>query len=142
MRRPLLALPLLLLAFSGCGADDEQPATGTGATDTTRLEVVVTKAGPTQRLEFSCGGDSRPCDAGAIAKLTDVFQPDDPARACTELYGGPEEAHVTGTLEGRAVDHTVTRTDGCEIADYDKLFAALGHEAPHSPSFDPAGAPG
>ena len=75
MRRPLLALPLLLLAFSGCGADDEQPATGTGATDTTRLEVVVTKAGPTQRLEFSCGGDSRPCDAAAIAAT--IGQEDD-----------------------------------------------------------------
>ena len=47
-------------------------------------------------------------------------------RACTELYGGPETAHVTGTLGGEAVDVTITRNDGCGVADYEALFEALG----------------
>ena len=53
-----------------------------------------------------------------------------PQRACTQQYGGPEKAHVTGTLEGRAVDVTLTRADGCGIADYEALFAALGRKPP------------
>ena len=49
-------------------------------------------------------------------------------RACTEQYGGPETAHLTGTLAGEPVDVTVTRSDGCGIADYEALFRALGVE--------------
>jgi len=37
---------------------------------------------------------------------------------------------VTGTLQGRPVDVTVARSDGCGIADYEALFAALGREPP------------
>ena len=51
-------------------------------------------------------------------------------RACTELYGGPETAHLTGTLDGEPVDVTITRYNGCGIADYDALFEALGVEPP------------
>jgi len=54
----------------------------------------------------------------------------DEERACTLQYGGPETAHVTGTLEGREVDVTIDRADGCGIAAYDALFAAFGREAP------------
>ena len=59
-----------------------------------------------------------------------MTEPPDPARACTQVYGGPEEAHVTGTLEGKPVDVTVTRSDGCGIADYERLFEALGRKPP------------
>ena len=45
-------------------------------------------------------------------------------------YGGPERAHMTGVLEGRSVDVTLTRSDGCGIADYEALFAALGRKPP------------
>ena len=45
-------------------------------------------------------------------------------------YGGPEKAHMTGTLEGKPVDVEVTRSDGCGIADYEALFAALGRNPP------------
>ena len=54
-------------------------------------------------------------------------------RACTQIYGGDERAHVTGTLEGRRVDVTFARRDGCGIADYDALFAALERPAPLAP---------
>ena len=51
-------------------------------------------------------------------------------RACTELYGGPETAHLTGTLDGEPVDVTITRNNGCGITDYDALFEALGAQPP------------
>ena len=39
-------------------------------------------------------------------------------RACTELYGGPHRAFVTGTLRGRKVSARLSRVDGCAIAAY------------------------
>lgn len=131
MRGLLRLLPALLAAaaLAACGSDDEQPATAAPA-DTTRLTVEVTGAGPDPvSVELRCGG-SRPCDRAQLDKLAAVAEPDDPARACTLVYGGPEEAHLTGMLDGERVDATVTRSNGCGIADYEALFAALGRKPP------------
>jgi hypothetical protein len=129
MRR-LVLVPALLAAtvLAACGADDEQAASPPAAT--TQLRVEVTGAGPGPvHAGLRCGGGD-PCDRERIDKLADVVAADDPTQACTQQYGGPERAHVTGTLEGEPVDVTVTRTDGCGIADYEALFAALGREPP------------
>jgi hypothetical protein len=40
---------------------------------------------------------------------------------CTTIYGGPEQALVTGTLDGRRVSARFKRTDGCEIARWNRL---------------------
>ena len=45
--------------------------------------------------------------------------------ACTEIYGGPAEAHVSGLIGGRPVDAGFNRGDGCEIARWDKLRFVL-----------------
>ena len=86
----------------------------------------VTEAGPDPiRMELRCAGK---CD---VAKLDKTFAgASDATRACTMVYGGPERAHVTGTVEGRAVEATFTREDGCGIADYEALFAAFGRKPP------------
>jgi hypothetical protein len=34
---------------------------------------------------------------------------------CTEIYGGPAEALVTGTHRGRRIWARFNRTDGCRI---------------------------
>ncbi len=49
--------------------------------------------------------------------------PTTPDQACTEIYGGPGKATVTGTLDGAAVDATFTRSNGCEIARWEKMVA-------------------
>ncbi len=46
-------------------------------------------------------------------------------RVCTEIYGGPQLAEITGTLDGTAVSTTVNRANGCGIDDYDVVLAAL-----------------
>jgi hypothetical protein len=130
MRRVARLLPVLLAAtaLAACG-DDEQPAAGAPA-DSTRLTVEVTRAGPDPvRIELRCG-ETNPCAQEQLDKLAAVAEPPDPTRACTLQYGGPERAHVTGVLEGRPVDVTLTRSNGCGIADYDALFAALGRKPP------------
>ena len=129
MRGLVRLLPALLAAavLSACGGDDEQPAASAPAA-TTSLTVRVTGAGPDPvSIELRCGG-SKPCDRAQLDKLAAVAEPEDPTRACTLQYGGPEQAHMTGTLEGEPVDVAVKRTDGCGIADYEALFAALGRE--------------
>ena len=46
-------------------------------------------------------------------------------RVCTLLYGGPQKVRVTGRIDGKRVDRRFDRTNGCEIADYDRLARAL-----------------
>ena len=46
-------------------------------------------------------------------------------RMCTEQYGGPQIAGVTGTLDDEPVDATIDRANGCGIDDWDRLLTAL-----------------
>jgi hypothetical protein len=41
------------------------------------------------------------------------------------VYGGPATARVTGMWQGRGVDASFERTDGCEIARWNALVPAL-----------------
>jgi hypothetical protein len=49
-----------------------------------------------------------------------------PPRLCTQQYGGPQVAVVTGTFHGRRVDCVFSRTDGCEISRWNTMAALLG----------------
>ena len=49
---------------------------------------------------------------------------------CTELYGGPAEARVMGTVDGEAVDARLSRVDGCQIARWTALAPLLAAHAP------------
>jgi len=40
--------------------------------------------------------------------------------ACTEIYGGPAVAQVSGTFDGTEIDASFARSDGCEIALWDQ----------------------
>jgi hypothetical protein len=48
------------------------------------------------------------------------------ARACTEQYGGPQQATVTGIVDETPVDATFARTNGCEIGAWDAARDVLG----------------
>jgi hypothetical protein len=57
----------------------------------------------------------------------DIFFPQPgPPKLCTQQYGGPQVAEVTGTFHGRQVRAVFRRTDGCEIARWNTLSALLG----------------
>ena len=45
---------------------------------------------------------------------------------CTEIYGGPQTATVTGTFAGAKVSTALARTNGCEIGRWDALSALVG----------------
>lgn len=46
-------------------------------------------------------------------------------RPCTQIYGGPDRARVRGNVRGTAVNRRFMRTDGCEIADWDRAQLLL-----------------
>jgi LysM repeat protein len=47
-------------------------------------------------------------------------------RACEPGYGGPQYAHIVGTIGRRSVDVVMTRTNGCGAADWQTLAPLLG----------------
>ncbi len=117
-----IAPVLLALVLAGCGGNDEQPAQPAPAP--AAIAVEVTHAGEKNGV-FHCADG---CDEAQLAAALERAR--DKVRACTEIYGGPETAHVTGKLNGRRVDASITRNDGCGIADYEAVFAALGVDPP------------
>lgn len=50
-----------------------------------------------------------------------LFAPLPPNIACTQIYGGPQKARVVGTVAGKRVWATFTRTDGCQIGRWNAL---------------------
>lgn len=43
-------------------------------------------------------------------------------QVCTQVYGGPQTAMLSGTLDGQSVSTVVSRDDGCGIGDWDNLL--------------------
>jgi hypothetical protein len=46
-------------------------------------------------------------------------------QVCTEQYGGPDEATITGTLDEEPVDTVIDRANGCGIDDWDRKLAGV-----------------
>jgi hypothetical protein len=153
-RRLAVALGALVgasvaLVASGCGTDDTGGAINAGPTSSAApvevaLVVSVTAggAGPDRHGSISCQGTNaigtgHLLDPTAAAAACALVQPGSaaekrltegakPGQICTQQYGGPQQAKITGTLRGRTIDTTVDRKDGCGIADWDLLRALVG----------------
>lgn len=69
-------------------------------------------------------GGSLPRAADACRKLAAVpnpFAPPPKDQVCTEIYGGPQEAIVAGRLGARRIWIRLGRSNGCEIARFERL---------------------
>ncbi|WP_030755621.1 SSI family serine proteinase inhibitor [Streptomyces sp. NRRL F-5135] len=111
------------------------------AAPTDRLTVTVADSGTPGAdgsFELSChpagGGHwaaQEACDRldGMTRWGRDTFAPESTAGSagamCTTMYGGPATARITGTWAGRPVDAAFSRSDGCEIARWDRLVPLL-----------------
>lgn len=64
----------------------------------------------------------------AIKENAGLVSPSTPAtdQACTQQYGGPQKATVTGVVDGVPVDAAFSRTNGCEISAWDAAKDVLG----------------
>jgi hypothetical protein len=84
------------------------------------------KPGSVARFTLKCnpgrGTLPHPAQAcGALVRLDKPFAPTPRGVACTDIYGGPQRALVTGIYQGRKVWARFRRTNGCEIARWDRL---------------------
>ncbi len=138
--RLLAALLALAWAAASCAGDDDDVATSGTASPGTEVTVVV-DGGEFDRLTYTvtCGSGGPAVDpvvpgvrlADACSRLADadvarLLVEGPPAdRICTEIYGGPQHASITGRVDGRSVDARITRANGCEIDTWDRLLAGL-----------------
>jgi hypothetical protein len=114
--RPPTALAVALATFVACSS----AAAGTSGQASLRVVYKRTAtAAPVVRL-VTCarvpGTGAEPTPACArLDELARPFAPVPRGSACTEIYGGPQTARVTGTFKGRRIWVVFRRTNGCEI---------------------------
>jgi hypothetical protein len=130
--RFLLACLIAAALVGGCGADEptRAPATPTPSSGLADLTLVVDGdgSGPqgSKEVEVRCeeAQDSALCTGVAGLGRSD-FEPTPPRTACTQQYGGPQTARVTGTLRGERIDGRFSRENGCEIARWEAVVPVL-----------------
>lgn len=75
-------------------------------------------------LRCSPVGGTLPWAAAACTRLARMKAPLAPLpknQACTEIYGGPQEAIVAGAYRGRRSWIRLARSNGCEISRFERL---------------------
>lgn len=82
--------------------------------------------GTARTWTLRCGpaGGTLPRPGTACRKLAGMSNPFAPVpedAVCTQQYGGPQEALVTGTYRGRRVWVRLSLRDGCQIARFQRL---------------------
>ena len=113
----------LALLLSACGGDDAAaPGTAPGDGETRLVVRHLDGERQVRATDLGCAAGDPRC-ARVVALLPELRP--DPDEVCTQIYGGPERMIVEGMVDGEPVRVEVTRTDGCEIARYDRLEAAL-----------------
>lgn len=133
LRALALAAALAALVAAGCGdeGDGDGGDGGAGSDGATTLTIVLDRDGeegsqPPEEKSVECGADADDAVCAALAGVTAAaLGPVSADTACTEIYGGPDEASVEGTLNGDPVDERLTRANGCEIERFDALAPAL-----------------
>lgn len=127
---------MLAVILAACGGDEP---IGGGPYPVADLEVVVEHPDrETISYRITCLGDTATItgdvDLDEQAACEALAQPDVQQRliegppadqVCTEQYGGPDTATITGTIDETPVDTTVDRVNGCGISDWDDLLTDL-----------------
>ena len=136
---PVLAVLAACAAPAG-GAGADRGSASSGAADPATVDrpendltVVVDRGdgSPPEEYTLVCAGQvegTHPDAQAACDHLTgleDPFAPLPDDAICTEQYGGPQTARVSGRWQGAAVDLELSRTDGCRIAQWDGLGPLL-----------------
>ena len=130
--RLLLLLPLTLLL--ACGS----PSGGVGSNRPENdLQISIDRGDGSTPESYTlvCAGaveGSHPRAEQACAHLTSLPAPFAPIPAdamCTQQYGGPETARVTGQWAGQPVDLALSRTNGCYISQWESLGPLLSFDA-------------
>lgn len=116
------SLVTALALLAGCGGESAP------ANAQTELEIAVWpngRSGDKEEATLRCSpaGGSHPDADGACDRLDRLERPfvkPGGDIACTEIYGGPAVAEIRGTFDGKLVNATFARSDGCEIEQWDR----------------------
>ncbi|NEK86334.1 hypothetical protein GCU60_11265 [Blastococcus saxobsidens] len=137
------------VALAACGSpagDDGGAASGPSAPETAdggaaagisqaendlRIDVDRGDGSPPESWTLVCVGlveGTHPqaqaaCDH--LAGMADPFAPLPEDAMCTQQYGGPQTARITGRWAGDPVDLELSRVDGCRISQWDSLGPLL-----------------
>jgi len=122
--RGVLVLALLAGALAACTSLQASPTAPTALRVAywdgpgTTPDVVLTL-----RCAPPGGSVARPANACERLRKAGpkLFAPTPRDLVCTQLYGGPQRARVSGVVAGKRVWTTFTRKDGCEIARWQRL---------------------
>ena len=105
----------------------ENPPGDTGATEL--MIMVDDGAGAKITWTLTCDppGGTHPDPAAACRALhahgAKALPPVRKDVACTQIYGGPQKATISGTWQGQRVRSSFSRVNGCEISRWDQLGA-------------------
>ena len=133
---PALALLGLLTACAespgpAASSTSSSASSSAPADDSLLVELDRGDGSEPERYTLVCGdtpeGD-HPDPVAACAHLEGLDAPFAPLpedMACTQQYGGPETARITGRWHGEPVEVDLARTDGCQIAQWDSLGPVL-----------------
>jgi predicted small secreted protein len=122
----------------GSGGSPSSPggASTGGTMKGTALTVTIEAqpGAPAKTWTLSCDPPtgSHPQAAAACAQLAaysakqgDPFAETPKGVMCSMIYGGDQKATVTGTYQGSHVSTRFARTDGCEVARWERVSALL-----------------
>ena len=140
---PRYAVIAILLASCGSTSSSESTSISAPADEVTLDISIGTEDGPTIAIAtFSIGADGTPHgttflagDAASSAAAATIATPEGRNRLlngesfdqlCSEIYGGPDLATVTGAIAGHGVNTSFHRSNGCGVADWELLESLIG----------------
>ncbi len=109
----------------------------------TSLQITVWPNGqghtPKRTYSLTCApaGGTLPRPAAACSKLAALkapFAPTPKDMACTQIYGGPQEALVTGRFRGGLIRAHFNRKNGCEISRWTRVRFLFPNAVPSADS--------
>jgi hypothetical protein len=140
---------LLSLLLTSCGAGATEPGTPSSASPTPGAPPTHPADSPspstvaaltidyddgggtvsTWKLTCDPDGGDHPDPAAACAALArngaTALPAVGPGKMCTQVFGGPQTALVTGTWRGQEWNSRLNRADGCQTARWDALEGLL-----------------
>lgn len=82
-----------------------------------------------RRSTLDCPPESSLKACQVLSSASDrLFAPVPKDVACSEIYGGPEIAQISGTFKGQTVNARFNRTNGCEIERWERIRFLLPNQ--------------
>jgi hypothetical protein len=120
-------IAVLMLAFALVAISTASAGRAPSPTKLTITAWPQGSKGQAKKFTLLCpqGKGTLPRPGKACAKLArtprSAFAPVPRDAICTMIYGGPQEALVTGTLRGKRLTARFSRANGCQIARWDRV---------------------